>query len=819
MPKAGYTHDVVLKTIDGATKVGLMLHRESTSLPGGYIRGDVDITAQQRNAEGQASYDSIDIENDLVYEQTSWHRGLGQATVVRRGDDDFRYGCGDGVMMHFEGSIVSGYLEDEADILIQNGRFERPFGESFGWSSTDANLTIGISADHARSGRQCCLMAVGAGSVAAVAQMEQDYGGDGSLFTGVQIVVTAYAKRVLGSGSLTLRVTGNSSGQTASTAVSSTDYTELSVTKTLTGDTSFTVSFRPSTDGDIWAIDDVALIPPGGTSWNDSPAELSGTQYAVYGRGVYQWNESDDAYYAVYLDASYNVECLRELDGNLYIGFGANQTYKYSSNGTTWSTASNASGDTGHASFLAVVRNANGDLALMKVINNQAALNAADPTDCNNWGANIQVGSSDKTVNNITEGNDTAYIGKGEGLYAYERSQQRFRNLAPEAVRFTSENNFKAFAARGSSVFTSLGGQSFWAMTDNGEGAATDWKEYSHLIKSHVYEGFSGDVEAIADDMTSMWVALADTNTRGFPYTFPFTFAGGSGAINAGVRVLVIRKASERSGDLVSHTLTTVRLSTVDKIARVGQSLFVLGSFLNGTSGNTEARVIRLRLPPDNEHPVRNASPAIRPEGIFCSQYIDFFYPDVDKTLAKITVTSKNLSANRQVEVGVKRDDDPPEDDNNWTVIDTLTTSPLGVAVASITSPYTFRRLRVRLRLISDQITQPIEVTGIVIHAVVNFKKSDEWTLEVLRRETRRRVKGLKARRRSGLSVTDRTTLETLAAEPFIYIEDIDGSTVVAKIDDIRDRYIDRHSMVNGAGQPDKVLTTTIKLHQIRRSS
>ncbi len=816
MPAAGVTHDVVLKTIDGATKVGIALHRGSTAVPGGYSRADVKL--QQRQSNEQASYDAFDPENDLVYEQTSFHRGLGQSTVVRRGDDDFRYACGDGTLMHFNGSIVSGYLEDEVDLILQNPRFESDDGAATGWGD-GSNATVAASTD-ARTGEGAITVTITTGPGYAA----QDYGGTVAALQSREITFSAYVKRVSGSGTLTPRINGDVSGDTDGSATSETDWTPITVTKTI-GGSDATVSFRlvGSVTSDVWRVDDAAVSLTGDAEFNDSAAELGGELYVTYGRAVLKWNETNDAFYPVYVDAAYSVQCIRELNGKLYIGFGSNQTYKHSSDGSTWTAASNAAGTLGDADFFAVVRNANGDLALMKVASNQVALNSTDPTDCNNWGADIEVGSSDKAVNNVLEGNDTAYVGKTEGLMAYERSQQRFRNLAPEAVRFTAATNFKAAVSRGSQIYTALGGQSLWAMQDNGDSRATGWTELSHLVKSHVYEGFSGEVQAIADDLTSMWIALADSVERGFPYTFPITFGGGTGGINSSVRVLILRRADEkddpRGGQLVSHTVTTVSMSNVHELARFGDSLFIMGNFVNSTTGFTEPRVVRLRLPADNENPMRSSSPKVRKTTIFCGQYIDYFYPDVEKALAKITVKARNLSADRYVEVGVKRDDDGPEDDTGWEVLGNITDADGGSVQASLTTPYTFDRIRVRLRLITNDSSQPIEVTGYVIHSVLNFKKSDEWVIETVRRDTRRRRRGLKARRQAGLSKTQRTTLETLAAEPFLYLEDVDGSTPVVRIDDIDDDYTARKSRANESAAPDKVFTTTIRMHEVRRST
>jgi hypothetical protein len=107
MPKAGRSHDIVLRHTDGSSnEVGINLYKESPALKGGYSSEVVPLhpDGNSTNATQQNSYDDVSPNLDLVYEQTSWHRGVGQAAVQRRGIDDFRYASGDGVLSFFEGS-------------------------------------------------------------------------------------------------------------------------------------------------------------------------------------------------------------------------------------------------------------------------------------------------------------------------------------------------------------------------------------------------------------------------------------------------------------------------------------------------------------------------------------------------------------------------------------------------------------------------------------------------------------------------------------------------------------------------------------------
>jgi len=834
MPVAGRTHDIVLKHTDGSSNVvGINLYKESPALKGGYISevipsqplGDAAKSATQQN-----SYDDINPNLDLVYEQTSWHRGVGQAAVRRRGVDDFRYASGDGVLSFFEGSLVSGYYEDQCDVIMKNPRFKNADDDGAGLNWVASNLTLAADEVNMRSGLQCLGVTVGSNN----GTLTQRYGGDATLWQGESETIRFYAKRISGSGTVRANLI-DSAGTTNGSTTDSGTYVQFEVTRTITG-AATTIDFQLefSTTGDVWAIDDGSAVPPGGASsdFNDNGVVLSNELYIPCGRTVMRWNESDDAFYPVYIDPLYDVECLTEFDWDganpkLYIGFSTNQVYKSSTDGTTWAAPGIVQTNSAdYADFFAITRDANGNFSLAKSVGTEVRISGTDiSSDTNNWGAAIPVGSSDKVMNNLLVSNDLLYPGKTDGLYKYDRANGKFIDLEPEGGQFDHINNYKAGIGRGGKIYAGTGARSFFAITD--QDRKVDWDDLSHLVKNETWEGFSGDVEAITQDKSNVWVSLNSQLSTGFPYAFPLRFEQNASILD-NTRIMVLRPdvdqvtGAQASTNLIPHTVTKMTATNVQRLVRFVQagnvdSLFAMGVFTNEDSSADEARVIRLRIPVDNENPVRSLANqrAVRKVGVFADSWIDWFYPDTPKTLAKIVLHTKNLGAGRTVEISYKTDDSTPEDDAGWTVLGSATVSPIGTVTAPLASPISFRRIRIQLRLLTNDINEAIEVFSYTVHAVFNPTEHLKWTVESKFSDKRNSMRGRRVRRRSTLSATDLANLEVLRKEAFCILEDEDGVTHRVKIRQVTKKTVESDD-AGGGESPQKTRIVHIEMNEVR---
>jgi hypothetical protein len=839
MPVAGRTHDIVLKHTDGSSNVvGINLFKESPALNGGYQSEIIPLhpnADQSQTATQQNSYDDVNPNLDLVYEQTSWHRGVGQAQVQRRGIDDFRYASGDGVLSFFEGSLVSGYYEDVCDVIMMNPRFKNADEDGAGLNWTASNLTLSTNIVEMRSGLQC-LGVTGSGSSSGT--LTQRYGGIATLWRGESLTIRFYARRVSGSGTVRANIIDSNGTTNGTVSSSSSVFAQIEVTRTIHASAT-TIDFQLefSTASDVWVIDDGSALPPGGESadFNDNGVVLSNELYVPCGRTIMRWNESDNAFYPVYIDPAYDVECLTEFDWNgaspkLYIGFGTNQVYKSSADGVTWAAPSTVQTNSSrYASFFANVRDANGNFSLAKSTGTEIRISGTDiSSNTNNWGAAIPVGSNDKAMNNLLVSNDLLYPGKTDGLYKYDRTNGKFIDLEPEGGQFDHINNYKAGIGRGGKIYAGTGARSFSVITD--QDSKVEWDDLSHLVKNETWEGYSGDVESITQDKANIWVALNSQLSTGFPYAFPFNFANNESILD-NTRIMCLRPdvdqvtGAQSSTNLIPHTVTTMTATNVQRLVRFVQagnvdSLFAMGRFTNEDSNDDEARIIRLRIPVDNENPVRSLASqrAVRKRGVFADSWMDWFYPDTPKTLAKIVIHTKNLGGGQSVLVSYKTDDDTPEDDIGWTDLGTAIVSPVATISASLTSPVEFYRLRVKLTLITDDITEAVEVFSYTVHAVFNPIEHTKWTVQSKLSDKKNSRRGRRVRRRSTLSATDLTNLEVLRKEAFCILEDEDGATHRVKIRQIRKTTVES---ADGAGgeSPQKTRIVHLEMNEVRTSS
>lgn len=833
MPKARASHDIVLKKMDGTSKVGVSLWRGSSALTGGYRKEIVPVSGPRLVGGSQASYDELSPERGLVYSQQSFHRGLGQALVVRRGEDDFRYATSNDTLALFENSVVSGYWKDEIGIILNNPGFEvksaleEDFDDDFDgqWGTSNATVTRIEPTDGnplalVHSGARCVNVTATASNGYLHQKIVFDPGGLGDSvgWTGQTIKVQAWVKRFLGAGQIQIKCVGDDSGATSGQSANSSNWTSISVEKTIgASDTEFDIQLVISASGTQFYIDDVSVILPGSSAnerinFKPQSAVLNSSLYVLCGRAVLVFNTSNSTFDAVYIDPSYEVETIREYQSKLYIGFGSNQSYKTSSDGLTWSNPTTATGNGSKADFFAVARNANGDEALFKVRDNQVSV-TTDPSDTANWGAEIPVGSSDKEVTSFIEGNDSVYVGKEDGVYAYDRLNSQFRNLAPAAALFTSTHNFERMIERAGDIYAGISGQAFWRVTDNGPGAPSQWTELSQLIKANAYEGFSGSVSALTQDMNNLWVGLSASDSQ--------------------ARVITLRRdrsALTAQGDLVAHTVTTVPVDQLQNLIRFNtiasatllstesSSLLVFGRVANDTQTNLEPRVYRLRLPVDDENPARAESSVVMLSGVFTTQWIDFFYPDTEKALVKVVVQSTGLSGDgisQYIEVSYKIDDDGPSDDSGWTLIDKASDSPTDTVAADLDPAITFRRIRLRFRLATIQSDEPVELNGFTLHAIFNPTESNKWTVQTLLSDRVKRRGNLRAKYKSGLSATERSTLDTMRKLPFVLLEDIDGTEYTVKIRQVHDDYFDTLVNKTGGAGPRKTLATEIEMIEV----
>ena len=778
-------YDVKLTKTDGSSnEVQLTLDRGTES--GGYAVEHIS-PAPPNQATDAANYQQQSPDLGLVLDQDSFHRGFGQALLERFDDASSanaalsRYAYSEGVLGMFKGELVLGYKEDEVNVLLRNGAFEN--GGVSEW--TGSNVTTAVETTTVRNGSYSLKATVTANS----GTVSQAYGGTVSVLRSKEVTFVAFVRRESGSGTITAKITdsaGTTTG-TASTSAAGSDWEVVYATRTIdSGATSLTFTLTASTSGDVFYIDDISVTPTGGVDWT-TPQEFNGNVYAAAGRVIYKWDDSNEVFNAVYADSTHDITDMISFDGALYAGFGTNQVYLRSTDGTTWAAPSTNSGNGRFAEFFERARNASGNYALFKNRANNVSI-STDPSDTANWGSEIAVGDSDRSITSLVSANDILYVGREDGLFSYDRATQKFRDLQPEANFFPDSNNFKASTGRAGQLFASGGDQSFWQIGDGFFDGAKSWTDLSYLFKAAGIRGFGGRVSAVAQDRNNLFVALADDleGDTGFPYTFPFQFAG-SGKSQA-VKLIGVRTQRESPSDSpeqVAHTMTSFNVSEITAMGKfkgteaVRTSMFVMGNKveddLAAITNDTVLKAFRLRMPIRNENPALNSLSEHKLTGNFYTSYVNFNFPDVDKSAIKITVTGRNLDSNKKATVFYKVDDATDDDTTGWTTFGSSGECTSSSTTLTSSIQLNFKRIRFKIVMSTNDTSSSPVITGIVFHSAWNPIEYRRWSVQA--KLSDKRSLAMRRVRNKTLRTADLNNLETLRKEPFILYTDLDGSS------------------------------------------
>ena len=805
-------YDVKLTKTDGSSnEVQLVL--DKTEETGGYAV-EHQSPDPPRQATDAANYQQQSPDLGLVIDQDSWHRGFGQS-VLERFDDATtanaslkRYAHSDGALGMFKGEVVLGYKEDEVNIFLKNGSLEK--GNVSDWSTS--SVTSAIETGTVRTGTYS-LKATATGTDGTVSQA---YSGTVSVLRSREITFAAWVRRSSGSGSVTAKITDSAGTTTGTSASGSSDWAAVYATRTIdSGATTLTFTLTLGTSGDVFFLDDIQVIPTGGTNWV-TPQEFGGNVYIAGGRYVYLWDDSNEYFKAVYADAAYDITDMISFAGALYIGFGSNQVYYRSTNGTSWAVPSTNSGNARFATYFERARNASGNYALFKSRANYINL-ATDPSDTANWGSEIQVGDSDRDITNLVSANDIMYVGREDGLFSYDRATQKFRDLQPEANFFPDSSNFKASIGRAGSLFASGGDQSFWEISDGFFDGAKSWTDLSYLFKASGIRGFGGRVSAVTQDRNNLFVALADDleSEASFPYTFPFSYAGSlkSKSIKL-IGVRTQRESPSSAPEVVAHTLASFDVSDITAMGKfkgadaVRTNMFVLGSKLEdglaAIANDTPLKVFRIRMPIRNENPALNSLSEHRLTGNIYTSWINFNFPDVQKSAIKVNVTGKNLDSNKYATVYYKTDDDTDDDTTGWTLFGSTGKATSSDSTITSSIQLNFRRIRFKVLLTTNDDSSSPVITGFVFHAAWNPIEHRKWF--VASKLSDKRSLALRRVRNRTLRTLDLSNLETLRKEPFILYTDLDGTSHYVTM-----RY--RDELIKSRIQS----TRNVKLDQTRR--
>ena len=803
--------DVVIQNTDGSTNVvELSLWKDSPTLPGGYQTGTTPFLPPRQPTD-DSNYQQIDPSLAMAYDVSSFHRGFGQGNDKEFGNES-RYGYSDGVLAQFRDELTLGYQEDEVDLFVSDPRFEGDFTGYWTASNITLAAETSTSAD-IHSGNQSAKLTATSSSgtiTQSVATTTKN------ALQGVKVTVVAYVKRKSGSGNIKMTVDDAVTSATDSSSVTSTDWTLVQVDKTLSGSASkVEVKFTVGTSGDVFHIDDLCIIPLGGIDFPSQAVEFQGSLYMPCGYHILKWDESGVKWDSVGPKANTTAY----TDIAVYSGDGTSRLFEARGDTTAYQTATAPDGTTAaftaaasgtanqnYAKFFTRARNANGDFALVKARSNAVAF-SINPDDATSWGSETTVGDSDKSVTNLFSANDILLVGKEDGLFSFDRNFNQFEDISPEANFFSGSNNFKKVISRSGRIYATSGDRAFWSIPFLIPG--DQWEDVSYLFRATSFIGFGGRASAITQDVNNIFVTVPDdlrSDFISFPYTYPFDFVT---AANKKQKIYLIAMSNQRDApqapsELVSHTITSFLVDEIQELARYKDdtnsksSIFAFGKITNedistsssdGAQSQVEPRVIRMRLPVENQHPALVSGRQLRKSGEFYTSFMDFNFPDQEKAAVKLTLEGENVDSDRTVTVSYKTETSAIDDADTSTWTDfgdgEITSSGSQSLTASLTTPVTFKRIRFKFVFSSTSTTaMPPRVKNMVFHAIFNPVNFVNWKLQAKLLDARMTAKRLRGARDTQVLATVLSDIDTLRQKPFILFTDLDGTQYRTRITD-----------------------------------
>ena len=421
------------------------------------------------------------------------------------------------------------------------------------------------------------------------------------------------------------------------------------------------------------------------------------------------------------------------------------------------------------------------------------------------------------------------YVGREDGLFQYSRSSNKFLDLQPEANLFPDDANFKAAQGRSGAIFAGGGDQAFFRIDVGNFDGAYVFTDLSYIFKAPAFRGFGGRVTALTQDRNNLFVALADdlaSESSGFPYTFPYSFSGAN--VSRAIKLLSVRTQQEEPGspsEDVPHTLASFEVSDINAMGKFKgaerTSLFCLGNLINDDSSdsnnNREPRAFRIRMPIRNENPALNSVIEHRLTGEFYTPYVNFNYPDINKSAIKLTLTGQNLSSSKNVQIFYKVDDDTDNDNIGWNTFGTGTFTSSGQTISGDFSSalINFDRIRFKLIFTTDDIAVSPRINSLVFHAAWNPIDYRRWTA-VIKMSDKRSLQ-LRRVRNTGVLSTDIGTLETLRKEPFVQLQDPDGTTHFVNLK-YSDALTSSRVYATRGVAPDQTRLLTLEMTEVKTS-
>lgn len=784
MPVAAKTSYLVISDNDGNYKTAIVPARgEGGELLYGWELAPPIAPSVTADQLGFGQY-TPDLE--LVWSQSDWSRGALQ--FYYKPSEASKYGIADKVWAITPSEVSLGLQPVPINFMVPNGGLE--LAATTNWSAS--GCTIGAVATTAPfAGRY---------HLSVTAMSTNDY---------VEVplvaaeVVLARSKRV----DVTVKVRGASAagGQvkaqiiendgsdnlttttTASAVTLTTSYQSVTVGVTMQADSATAVlrvlmSADQSSDRSVY-IDEMncqvtASAADGKNANNLRMVMMGSTLLCATDRALYSFNDTSD-YWALSKVFAADITGIEVFDDRVYIGQGSGTAYTFS-NDNNLGTWTDAGGSGNKANYFIKTLNAAGNYAMGKTLNEDDFHLTTDPTGSPSYGTAIEVGTNDKTINNVYQLDGTIGIGKSDGFYRYMSLEgNRFVNVYPGAESAADADNFSRGIMYNGWFYTTM--SEVGLLRYNG----TFWQDLSHLLRSPGFTEFGNRVRAFGTDGKSLYTLVESLDTSSISkkmwlYSMR-EYAGGEWDVH----------------QVCSMPLTDANDIHVFKTSGASNShIYVSGELTTG-----EAYSYRMTLPNQADAPRLAANKDMALSGDLITAYWDGDRPGVDKAFNKLTILSESLSANLKITVYYQVDDDTA-----WTEIHAsdaaFTRSPL--ETVGFTAGVTGKRIRLKFSFSSNSATGSPILKGFALHTSWRPKRLRRWRIVASLEDDVRMLQGVRHSLPVNRMLSNIGVLRQLT-EPVI-LDDVDGNSHKAHIVEVSERQYRTRSGSAGTPRMSRVI-------------
>jgi hypothetical protein len=651
-----------------------------------------------RTTQGPLQWTHKDPLVDYTQGQHGWRDG---ALQLRYDSNSINsYAQADGCDARW-GSVTLGMKQDLADFIVRNGGAER--GAITGWTA-GSGVTLSASTSSPRTGSYV-FSSVGGSSGAAQTLFSQAITNH-AVWRSRAITVIAYIKRTAGSAGAFLRIS-DSAGNTDSSAITSSSYSYVSVTRTVDASaSSLTIKIQSNANpsGNTFIVDDIQVIPTGGVVWKGT-AELADNLYAACGRCVLKWDETNDVWDAVLVFTSATTDIIT-FGSNVFVAFGDGVAYYYGSS-TTWVASTDTTSN--DAIYFAVSRDRlwKNDGA-NSVRSTTTAINGGSPGAV--WSSAYTVGGSDRAITNIYDLHDVLFIAKEDGIHYYQRnyddgaSADFFKNLTNEFSTNVHPDNFARGAEWHGRLFLSASLASFFMLDENFR-----INDLSGLFFHPELSSFGGRPWAMAADPAQLWL-LVNTPT----------------ADTTPAKTIWLMSLRDPSSWKL-HTMQTVTMGDINDLSVNRGYLYAMGRSYDSSLSDYVCSSWRWTLPSDNIAPAYASTPAIETSGTFDTPQLGFELPDTAKAQLAVTALVEDTDAEHTLVVTFGLDGAAPStttlgtfsgSGNLQTLYFNTITTPESNAIG--------RTTQLRFQLTTDDTVSP-KLHAYALHSTVRPERTRIW--------------------------------------------------------------------------------------------